>query len=454
MKIRNIVVAVVAAIAAPSAMALDLTTGVSPSNIFYIAGASAQTPGLAKAMTKFCTTNLVTYVDSVDSKTAFVWKCDAANNATSGLTGSFIVVKTDAAGSFTGVGPLTNHTAVKFPNITNVTDTAIVGTGANDIKSSINNSDVVGTLKGTAEYLTGANHFAQIGLSDVSVDAWRARGNVIPTAGYTVAATFAGQGFGVIVSPLLFAKMQADQGLTGTAQPSISKIQYANLVSSSQAVWQNLLPNTATASLPTALTIARRGATSGTQAASDIYFLANPCSTGTLGGALSPVAGSATGVAYPDTSIVGHTTTVTVKEEGSTGGVKTDVGSATAYAIGVVSLENLEGTTWKFIKINGQSPNYVNGVLDATQKLNSVNGLYDFAFEAQVLTNDAETTLSPNALTLAGNIVLDQGEGSNLTTSTGLFADPQNGNFTYVVGQTAKYSRSNKECQAPQLFIY
>src|SRR5450830_1268858 len=234
MKVKNIVLAVAAAIATPSAFAANLVTTaptVAASNIFYISGASAQTPGLAKAVGKFCTSGLVTYVDSVDGKTAFVYKCGVANTATSGLSGAFIVVKTDAGGSYYGVGPVISQTVQKFPDITNVTVGATPAT--------TNLSDVAGVLTGTAEFTTGANVKPQIGLSDVSAAIWRARGVSFPTVGFTEVAGFAGQGFGVVVSSALYALLQADQGTTG--QPSISSTNYANLVSGVDTVWQKLL---------------------------------------------------------------------------------------------------------------------------------------------------------------------------------------------------------------------
>lgn len=444
MKFNRIALAIAAVLVAPSAFAADLTTGVAASNIFWIGGASAQTPGLAKAMNKFCSTTVDSYLDNVDGKSAVIWKCATANTATSGLTGAFIVSKVDAGGSFAGVGPVANHTTMKFPDPTNVTAGAVVA-GSNLALTA------TGTAAGQANYSVGVLKFPQMALSDVGVNVWRARGQSIPSTGFTVNPIFAGQGFGVMVSPSLYAALQADQGLTSTQQPSISKTQYANLVTNTTGAVLGLFPHTAT--LPAAastLRISRRSDTSGTQAASDVYFLNNPCNKATkLGGALNAAAG---GTVFTDAA---SGTVVTVVAESSTGNVKSNVGGNAGYAIGVVSLENAESGLGggKYVAINGASPTIYGGVADTTQKLSVINGLYDFAFESQMITNDIETPAGGTAQNLADRIVKDQGDGANLTTSTGLYADPNNALLAYVTGQTSNYTRAGNEC-SPLSYFY
>jgi hypothetical protein len=453
MKIKHIALSIALAMAAPAAFAVDLSAGVAASNIFYIGGASAQTPGLAKAIQKFCSGTLATYTDTQDGKQAFTWTCSSANNATSGLTGPFVVSKVDAGGSFAGVNPVTNHTTMRFPDITNAT---VGGT------PFANGAITVGSLAGSVPWndgvavpanIAGVQKFPQMALSDVSVNIWRARGNSIPTTGFTVNPIFAGQGFGIIVSPSLYTALQADQGLTAltgvAAIPSISKQQYANLVSGQNGISLNLLPNSATA---TTLRISRRSGTSGTQAASDVYFLNNPCESGTtLGGSLVP---KAAGVF---TDLGG--TTVTVVAESSTGNVKTNVSTAAGFALGVVSLENAESGLGgaKYVKIDGVAPTYYNGVADTTQKLAVINGQYDFAFEAVMVTNDIETPAGGTAQNLADKIVADQKDGANLTTSTGLYADPTNNttrfNTPANTNNTSNYTRNQNECK-PALYVY
>jgi hypothetical protein len=452
MKIKHIAIAIAAAMAAPTAFAapVDLSTY---NYTIYVAGASAQTPGLAKAIVKFCTGTVQTFVDTQDGKQAFVWACPVANPTTSGITGSFVVAKVDAGGSFAGVDPVTNHTTIRFPDLTTADDTPTT-----NINSAVTvGAATAGTVawndgKATGSTAAGTFVYPQIALSDVSVNIWRARGNAIPSTGFTVNPIFAGQGFGVIVSPSLYTALQADQGLTGltgvAAIPSISRQQYANVSQGVAGVSLNLLPNSANA---TALRISRRSDTSGTQAASDVYFLNNPCSLGTvLGGALTPKAAGTYTVSGP--------TTLTVVAESSTGNVKTNVGTATGFAIGVVSLENAESglSGAKYVKIDGVSPTYYNGVADPTQKLAVINGQYDFAYESTLITNDIETPAGGAAQTFADKLVADQKNGANLTTSTGLYADASSTqrllNAT-TMANTSNYSRSQNECK-PAVYKY
>ena len=492
MKINKIALAVALAFSAPVAFAntvgTDLTTAGSPggvvaaSNIFYISGATAQTPGLAAVVQKFCSTTVDTYVDTTDGNSGFIYKCSSANNAASGLTGAFIVDKLDN-GSAGGVLPVIQATTTaSFPDLYNVNigGTPIVGYNA---------ADVVGNLAGTAP-IQLAGIAAQIGLSDVSSDIWRQRAVAVPAAStFTRDTKFGGQGFGVAVSDALYTVMQNDQGLTAAnlghtptaweAQPSIGVEQYAALITGTSltqpAVWQKLTPNTvkagssAIATLPTTLKLARRSAGSGTTASGEAYFLNTPCeSLTTLGGALVPRAAGT----YSDTSLAtsaSHTTSFVVESEGSSGIVKdrlagiagTGTGNNT-YVIGVLSLENLQpanDTTvtsdWKYLKIAGVSPNYsVNGTLDLTQKLSSVNGTYDFAFEVEMVSNTATIAANSTLAAFKTKLIAEFSNGNNLTASPGVYSDPNSAGLNKVEGQTNHYSRGNNPCQRHTIVWY
>lgn len=454
MQVKHIVLAVAAAIAAPSAMAASLTA----TNVIYISGASAQTPGLAKSIGNFCNTTVSTYTDDKDGKQGYAYVCSSAK-ATSGLTAgsSFIVVKLDAGGSANGVAPVVNLTTLPFPDIANCSATVIAGYNA---------SNTVGTVAGSCAYnLAPVAKQAQLGLSDVPASVWKARGQFTPvTTAYTTAAGFAGQGFGIAVSPLLYTALQNDQiaggslastctGVTtaGACQPSISKAQYANIVASNpgsvyQQNWAAMLPNTVSdPALTAVVTLARRTASSGTQASSDVYFLNAPCETLTaMGGSLAPIGAGTYDAAGVLSTAVGYSgiPAFVVSEESSTGNVKTKL--ATGYAIGVMSLENAQGTTWKWLKLNGVSPN-----VDATQKATTVNGLYDFAYETEMIyRNDAVATTK----SLATALVNELGNGANLATFSGIYADPLSG-AAYVAGQTHKGSRGNNVCQSHVMFF-
>ena len=491
MKINKIALAVALAFSAPLAFAntvgIDLTTAGSPggvvaaSNIFYISGATAQTPGLAAVVQKFCSTTVDTYVDTTDGNSGFIYKCSSANNATSGLTGAFIVDKLDD-GSGAGTLPVIQQTAKTWPDLYNVitAGTPIVGYNA---------ADVVGNLAGTAP-IQLAGIAGQIGLSDVSSDIWRQRAVAVPAAStFTRDTKFAGQAFGVAVSDALYTVMQNDQGLTAAnlghtptaweAQPSIGVEQYAALITGTAltqpAVWQKLTPNTvkagsaSIAALPSTLKLARRSAGSGTTAAGEAYFLNTPCeSLTTLGGALVPRAAGT----YSDTSLTAtasHTTSFVVESEASSGIVKdrlagiAGIGTGNnTYVIGVLSLENLQpanDTTvtsdWKYLKIAGVSPNYsVNGTLDLTQKLSAVNGTYDFAYEVEMISNTATIAANSTLAAFKTKLIAEFANGNNLTASPGVYADPNSAGLNKLEGQTNHYSRGNNPCQRHTIVWY
>ena len=445
MQVKKLLLALATVIAAPSAFAVDLAAtpiAVPVDNQLYITGATAQTPGVAIALSKLCAsgtgTTFNTLTDGLAVPVLKGWKCDTGSNTTTtfsalpGIVGPWIVLKNEG-GSLGGINPLR--------------------TGANTNQLALNNCTLVsGTTYSCAGTAAKPTH---LGLSDVSQKIFAARNALSAVvAGNTYTpdlAVGAGQGFGVVVSPALYTLLQQDQGLTASnGRPSISKAQYASIATQTGGLWDVLLTNgTAHASLP--LIIARRGLTSGTQASSDLYFLRNPCETGTtLSGALNAVAGSGAGTSFgalPNQFIF--------KQEASSDAVLADASSATAYVIGVVSLENSQaGKPWDFLAIDGISPG--NAGAPDFQRANTIAGKYDFFYESFMFQN---TKLSIGTANLLGNITdlrvalqNDLGVGANLATSNGIFADPAASSSDFGP-ETARYSRGGNECQAPQ-FVF
>lgn len=192
------------------------------------------------------------------------------------------------------------------------------------------------------------------------------------------------QSFGVAVSAKLYAALQADQGLSADQQPSIRRADYASLISGSAKTAAVLFNKADTPVLP--LHLARRDALSGTQAASNIFFADNACGNnhlpfkapatvgkvivGVLGGQL-PIIGSEAN--SPDL-------TVTL---GATGGDVVKELVKDVYGIGVISLNSppKTGETWKFVKLDGVSPN-----ADAKSRLAMASGDYPFAMTAFAVT--------------------------------------------------------------------
>lgn len=427
MQVKKLVLALAVAIVAPSAFAADLSTGVSVDNIMYVTGATAQTKGIAIGVGKLCGANpLITLTDGKAVPVAKGWKCDAAPGTTyariPGVTGPFIVLKNEG-GSLNAITPLRNGTTQNQLDITNCTITGSTGVCGN-------------ALVAKPEY---------IGFADVSSKIFGAKGQLVAqTAGNTYVADIsvgAGQGFGVVVSPALYTLLQTDQGTTGV--PSISKTQYASLMSQTVGFWSTLLPN-GTAHAASPLILARRSLSSGTQAAAELFFLDNPCATGPVGGSTGSTPGSSVGQSFADGA-----DTLIVKQEGSSDAVLAE--ASTGYVIGVVSLENPQpASSWKFVAIDGVFPGTANA--PQFQKTNIVNGTYSFAYETY-LFKSTKSTLSAATLTnindFSNAFIGDLGVGSNLSTSNGLFGDPLAVSADFLA-DTNHYSRGGNECATSQ----
>jgi len=222
------------------------------------------------------------------------------------------------------------------------------------------------------------------------------------------------QGFAVAVNNNFYNALQAKQvtdGLlaadcttgnkyTWACQPSISKAQYASLISQEGSI--KSAADFGVTSGP--LTIARRDSLSGTQASSNIFFLNNSCNKidakNARGGALTPLTKTST---VPSG--------LTVLEYAQSSGVDTALGnnSAGTYAIGVIALAKGASTTYKFVKIDGASPNFAPGATTtlvagtssggaSTLRNNMLNGSWAFQMTAFAVynTKSADESITKN----------------------------------------------------------
>lgn len=424
MQVKKLVLALAVAIAAPSAFAADLSTGVTTDNIMYVTGATAQTKGIAIALGKLCGANpLIALTDGAAVPVGKGWKCNAAASATfaalPGVTGPWVVLKNEG-GSLNAITPLRNGSTQTQLDITNCTVTGTTGTCTN-------------ALVAKPEYF---------GFSDVSSKVFAAKGQLVAqTAGNTYTTDIsvgAGQGFGIVVSPALYTLLQADQGV-GTGIPSISKAQYASLMTQTAGTWGTLLPNGTAHPASATVTLARRSLSSGTQASAELFFLDNPCSSGAapIGGAGTAVVGNAAGQNFGE---------IIVKQEGSSDAVLAEM-AATPYAIGVVSLENIQpASSWKYVAIDGVFPGTANA--PEWQRKNILNGSYGYAYET-FMHKSTKSTISAAILNnindFSNAIIADMGVGANLATSNGLFGDALAANAD-LGAETSHYSRSGNEC--------
>jgi len=550
--------------AAGTAASWDLIAdgGFPATNIVYINGASAQTQSLGKTVKALCKANqLDVYIDKTDGTNSFIYACNAAVAGAGGLSedAKFAIVKSDngsqsAVNVIRGLSESTASTK-GYADVRSITLAAgiikstassgsVTGTGTDGnlatytkyVKSAV---DSIGTYSGAAAMRTGSAVYPQIGLSDVFMDTWKARGSTVPATSTYRSYRLAIQGFGVAVSDRLYHLMQYDQKLlpwqnaslnANQSQPSISTAQYASLIRGSSSVadkkvWQNLLPNIvaetqaptystyaalaaadtnlnlsssvilSAKNLPDALTISRRSTSSGTTAATEMYFLNYPCSNGSSIRGVSTSANS-TAQALPsstnqtngmtDTTLTslnpflttqqisdsGNTkandTTVYMVAQGSTGLVVDSLrGTATKehFSIGVASLENKADTNndnatndWKWLKLNGVSPNYkINGNADTYQKESAISGNYTFAYDIEMVAplsaampagSDVDASVAADvtaskafANAVLAAIVSDQTLHSNFDDVNGVYGNPYSGTKSFA--NTGRYNRGN-----------
>ena len=480
MKLSQIALAVAAISAAP-AFAVDITVGVPTGNIVRISGASALSGTLGTVIGSMCALAPVKYVDNKDGKQTAAYLCNNALASSGFATGSkFIVVKRDEEGSFAGVGPVIH----KGYNTNGVN---AGGLNFMDLK----NCTAAAPL--TCVYIlptaTTGLDIPDAGLTDVETKIWQGRGQFpfpgAPSAATTFKTSFAAQGFGIAVTEELYKAMQTKElaagelvapcvvgDFTAACQPSISRAQYTSIASQTGGYHTDWSPILGAAGAGQAVNLCRRVKTSGTQAASDTYFLSNPCANANpTFGLLAPaeISDSAAGAFH-------------VSENSSTGNVKnclnyhnngfdntTTVANAFIsnteategkFAIGVVSLENLPaagtgpivsgpasavaaGDKWKFVKLSNVSPN-----VDANQRQTAIDGKYDFAFEFEALwRNDIGAARIAFMNALVNELASPTGVNlRGIYTVPGAF---DNATFPTQVG---KGSRLGNSCQPLQLF--
>lgn len=457
--------------------------GIPTSNQIFVSGASALSASFGNVVAAMCDTaggGVVT--ENSCGSAGRVVRC-TKGKSDSGFSGvAFAVSKRDTDGSFAGVGNV------------------------------INGTPITGWCDTTGENTTTAIA-PDAGLTDVDTNVWvgmaktGALSETVPEAtGVSLNGGFAGQGFGVMASEGLYQAMQTVQKAAGrlpstcivgdftpgACQPSISKEEYAATVVDGNLAY--VLPST----VPVAgyvsplsgttdpVHICRRVETSGTQAASNVYFLNNSCGNADpTKGAQPPRKVDFTG----GTAVVLNTTAhgvagnfedfggagvFTVFEGSGTGDARNCLSrrslgnnpanvadGAGTYAVGVVSLENSPATGRRFLKIDGVSPNayqvpvgsaadIASGgaadgwVQDTAQRINTVRGLYDFAPELEMLW--PTTTTFGTALNKMKNTFADPAAVS----LTGVFQ--ANGVFSHASNPTKvhKGTRKGNFC-APQI---
>lgn len=471
MKIK-LIVAACAALCSASVLAggvLNPAT-TAPTLTFYVGGASAQYQAVAAvAPTLFDTPANVVAITQTAGEKAYGWYGVSTIN---GTAQNLLVLYNKTNGSFSGMNQLINTKGAA-----NVGTSFVPGDGpgmafdGKILSIGPSGDSFSGTLGScnltTAPYTcttsdTSKDAFVQIDLALTDVYPWEAlpgddSGNAVysPGKGGNVAAsaittvTTGLEGFGIAVNPALYLALQKAQGLVSAsatapvlgaaAQPNINSVDYSSLVAEVGAIksTQDLLQSyNPSATDTTQLTLVRRVAASGTQAASGIYFLNNVCGLSSIGGAMTP---TGLGDANPGT--------LAVEEQASTSGITAALtGTATAgYAIGALSFENLDpvtsATSWHFVKLDGVSPNFVSGTNDVTQRSQFISGNYKFATE---MAANYVTANSNAAFVSLQNKFITGLQNSTLHNLTGIgYFDAQTqSTYTPVAAQQARYQRA------------
>jgi len=365
MKFTKIALAAVVTLAAAQAHAATV----------YLAGASATAANYRAALTSLCSGTATTITNASDSN-KFAVKCSV--NFT-GIPGVDAVSFNVAGGSFTAV-------------------TTSVGT---DLDVFVDVAAATPTTALTAPRKSEGG-FLDIDAAAFPPSALAAAG--LSAAPTTTPASFS-QVFGVAVSPALYTALQTAQGITANVdnvsaagQPSISKAQYASIVSDSfNTAKQDISAILGVGTAGDKLTVCRRVSTSGTQASSNQFFLnAFVGGDGSAAGALAPADAATYGAGSGLDSYE-------VQEGAGTGNARTCL-SAAGYAVGVLSLENAVDLTtrsggqradrkYRFVKVNGDVA--YDGVNNTTT---AKAGQYDFWFTSQKFGATANGTAVVNAI--------------------------------------------------------
>lgn len=352
----------------------------------------------------------------------------------------------------TGTAPDGTSMPAQLRRVRNLGTVSCTGTGTwNSIPVRTGCAIAVGATVGDSAPALPAG-----GFSDVEAALW---GIDVSAAG-TEADANVSQVFGIAVSKNLYRELQVAQGIYASVAaanagdatydpanaPSISKAQYTSIAQSGGGYQTDWSPILGAAGASKNVYLARRVATSGTQASSNAFFLENPCASGAALGQIG-----AAGVADSSATFI-------VTEGSSTGNVKTtltNAGNAGNFAIGVVSVENNWRTDaaasegYRFVKVDGVHPEAGDTVFGRTT---AINGAY--AFQMELKSFVASTAGGTFGETLIGEISSALGNPANCAdVPRGLFLNPAGGSSCTVGTEVGKGTKFGNNCSPVQMFF-
>lgn len=293
------------------------------------------------------------------------------------------------------------------------------------------------------------------GFSDVEAALW---GIDVSAAGAEADANVT-QTFGLVVTPNLYRQLQVAQGIYAsvaladagdaaydpTKAPNITRAQYTSIAQLGGGYQTDWSPLIGAAGTGKKVYLAKRVATSGTQASSNAFFLQNPCASGNSVGQLNPAV------------LPNAVPTLVISEGSSTGNVKaslTTVNTAGNYGIGVVSAENnwrteaVANAGYRFVKVDGVHPEGNGDV--ALARNTAVKGDYNFVMEMKsFVANTADTFGAALIPTIAAAL---GAPADCADVPRGLFLNPAGGSSCTIGIEIAKGTKYGNNCSPVQLF--
>ena len=470
-----------------AAEAEALVVNCAPAATLFIGGASTQSSNLLTVLnaTVFDTA-LMTPIEIKDNVTATKANVKAFLGKTKAITGGYpagsliYVVYSYNNGSAGGVSQL----LAKTPKLSEQSipakaipeaDVPFVGPAKDQFTpgGTLRNTHCGTTATGvtsTATMVACNSHTTQT--ADLALSDVRAQELYAMYAAATLKATtltqvpLALQSFGVVVSQPLYIALQKKNGLdascnttgidTAACQPSISRADYASLVSKGGKI-ATLADLTGDSTLTDTLKLARRDDLSGTQASSNIFFVNGQCGGNaevavpkSIDSLVAKAGGLLGGLAIR-TDVTDDTTALDVQSNVTSTAVRTAVGSQTDYAIGVngTGSGGKTNTYGRFVKIDGVSPNFdgTNYMTAAATRAQIANGAYPFAYVLQGMYVTA--TMAKNAAKKATVLAVLNGFKSSALTDLPGFAYLDSDASDAVAAKQSKYSRANGDNCSP-----
>jgi hypothetical protein len=476
-----------------AAEAEALVVNCSPAGVLFIGGASTQSSNLLTVLnsTVFDTT-LMTPIEIVDNVTSSKANVKAFLGKTKTITNGFApgsllyVIYNYNNGSAGGVSQL----LAKTPTLAeqSVAAKAVPEADVPFVGPAVSQTSQGGTLKNawcgttatgvtsTATKVACNSHVTRtidMALSDVRAqelyDMYPAATNSVSSL--TQVPLFL-QSFGVAVSQPLYIALQKQNGLASSCnttgidlpecQPSIRRAAYASLVAKDGKI-ATLADLTGDSSLSsTILKVARRDDLSGTQAASNMFFVNGQCGgnaetaiTTSIDYAVSKAGGLMGGLAIRQDVTDDVANKLDIQSNVTSTTAKTAIGSNTDYVIGVLGTGNGAkfNTYGRFVKIDGVSPNAdgttANYMTATATRYQIANGYYPFAYVMYGMYSTAGMALAGNSAKKATLLaVMDGLKSSALSDLAGIaYLDSSASNA--VSSKQSLYSRSGGNNCAP-----